>query len=34
MRMPRSFTNGLWLLPIWLAAFGLWKAGEWVWGLF
>lgn len=26
MSLPRRFTNGLWLLPLWLAAFGLWGA--------
>lgn len=34
MRLPRSFTNGLWMLPLWLVAMALFFVGQWVWGLF
>ncbi len=34
MRLPRRFTNGLWMLPLWLAAFALFMVGQWLWSLF
>lgn len=34
MKMHPNLANGLWMLPLWLAAAALFVAGQWLWSLF